>query len=285
MKRPAVFLDRDGTIIEDSGYIDHPDRVRLVPGAAEAVRGFSTAGYLVVLVSNQSGVARGLFDEATLNQVHAKVEALLGEQGATLDGAYYCPYLDGPEAVVDAFRRDSDLRKPKPGLLLQAAREMNIDLGRSWMIGDTPCDVQAGASAGCKTLLIQREGAAKNMRLEGSVRVAASLADAARMVERDMKPSEAESHRAEPEVGDDQVVDLLRRIHDQLERANRRAGQHDFSILRLFGALLQMLAIVTALWGMIGLTEDQASPAAARFTLACFLQLASISAFAVDRFR
>ncbi len=158
MKATAVFLDRDGTIIEAHGYINDPNQVRLIPGAADAIRRLSEAGHLVVLISNQSGVARGLLDEETLSRVHGRLEELLREEGVSLDGSYYCPYLDGPEAKVDAYRRDSELRKPKPGMLLQAARELNIDLSRSWVIGDSPCDVEAGLRAGCRTILIDRDG-------------------------------------------------------------------------------------------------------------------------------
>ncbi len=158
MKATAVFLDRDGTIIEAHGYINDPNQVRLIPGAADAIRCLSKAGHLVVLISNQSGVARGLLDEETLSRVHGRLEELLREEGVSLDGAYYCPYLDGPEAKVDAYRRDSELRKPNPGMLLQAARGLNIDLSRSWVIGDSPCDVEAGLRAGCRTILIDRDG-------------------------------------------------------------------------------------------------------------------------------
>ncbi len=154
MKASAVFLDRDGIIIEDAGYIGDPKRVRLLPGAAEAIRRLSESGRLVVLVSNQSGVARGLFTEDDLRTVHARLEALLSEHGVSLDGAYYCPYLDGPEAVVEKYRCVSELRKPRPGMLLQAANELDIDLARSWMIGNSPSDVEAGLRAGCRTILI-----------------------------------------------------------------------------------------------------------------------------------
>ena len=118
MTSTAVFLDRDGTVVEDPGYIGDPDQVQLIPGAAEAINRFSKAGHRVVIVSNQSGVARGMFTEEDLSRVHARLVALLEADGAMLDGAYYCPYLDGPEAKVEAYRGDSDLRKPKPGMLL-----------------------------------------------------------------------------------------------------------------------------------------------------------------------
>ena len=112
MSHPAVFLDRDGTIIDDVGYINVPKQVRLLPGAADAVRRIRSAGYRVVIISNQSGIARGLLDEQTLAQIQARLEEILDREGACLDGVYYCPYLDGPKAVVEAYRRNSELRKP-----------------------------------------------------------------------------------------------------------------------------------------------------------------------------
>ncbi|MFQ5413250.1 MAG: D-glycero-alpha-D-manno-heptose-1,7-bisphosphate 7-phosphatase, partial [Phycisphaerae bacterium] len=158
MKRSAVFLDRDGTVIEDTGYLADPDQVRLIPGSSGAIRRLRDTGSLILIVSNQSGVARGLFDEADLARVHERMETLLHADGAQLDDAYYCPYLDGPDAAVAAYRRHSDLRKPHPGMLLAAARDHDLDLTASWMIGDAPSDVEAGARAGCRTILIDPDG-------------------------------------------------------------------------------------------------------------------------------
>ena len=155
MNAKAVFLDRDGTIIEDTGYVGDPDKVKLLPGAGKAIAELNRAGYLVVIISNQSGVARGIFGEDALSSVHQRMESLLSPLGATIDGAYYCPYLDGPAAKVSAYRRDSALRKPKPGLLLQAAEELQIDLESSWMVGDSMRDVQAGKRAGTRTILVE----------------------------------------------------------------------------------------------------------------------------------
>lgn len=152
--RPAIFLDRDNTLIEDPGYIHDPDQVQLLPGVAAAIARARAAGYLAVVVTNQSGLARGRITEAGLDTVHARLRELLVRAGTSLDAIYHCPYLPGEEATVEKYRRDSDLRKPKPGMLLLAAREMNIDLARSWMIGDSDRDVQAGRAAGCRTILI-----------------------------------------------------------------------------------------------------------------------------------
>ncbi len=155
MKKSAVFLDRDGTLIEDPGYLSDPDQVRLLPGAASAVRRLNEAGCLVIVVSNQSGVARGLITESDVDAIHERLRTLLAAEDARIDAVYYCPFFDGPEAIVEKYRRDSDLRKPNPGMLLLAAKEHPIDLKSSWMIGDKDSDVLAGRSAGCRTILIE----------------------------------------------------------------------------------------------------------------------------------
>ncbi|MGD2108418.1 MAG: HAD family hydrolase [Phycisphaerae bacterium] len=283
MTATAVFLDRDGTIIEDSGYVKDPNEVRLIPGAADAVRRFSEAGHLVVIVSNQSGVARGLFTEEDLSRVHDRFVALLEAEGAKLDGAYYCPYLDGAEAEVEAYRRKSGLRKPQPGMLLQAADEMDIDLARSWMIGDAPRDVEAGARAKCRTILIAPRRLDEHDTVTPTHTVK-TIQEAAEVVEHEMRQRD-EANATSPIGQDKRAVKLLEDIRDRLDRAQREKRQQDFSFMRLLGALVQMFAIVAALWGVAALMSDGASTATARFLLAIFLQLASIFAFAVDRFR
>jgi D-glycero-D-manno-heptose 1,7-bisphosphate phosphatase len=153
MSRRAIFLDRDDTIIEDSGYINSPEQVKLVAGVASALVDLRKIGYKIIIVSNQSGIARGIITEQAITQIHEKLKQLLAEQNACLDRIYYCPYH--PDGVIQRFRRDSDWRKPKPGMLLAAAREMNIDLTGSWMIGNGYKDVAAGKVAGCRTILIK----------------------------------------------------------------------------------------------------------------------------------
>lgn len=296
MKSPAVFLDRDGTLIKDTGYIDDPDKVQLLPGVADALKKLLATGYQLVIVSNQSGIARGLFDEETLSKTHGRLETLLDRKCIKLAGAYYCPYLDGDEAIVDQFRSDSELRKPQPGMLLQAAGELDIDLTKSWMIGDAPRDVQAGKRAGCRTILIQENGA-EPLKGEAPTYVAKNFSQAADRVIREMNQSNSINPSQKKEQSttdsndptqpshDQQVLRSLDRIHHQLERANRRKRQHDFSVLRLFSTLLQLFAVVTALWGVVALLDEQYPAATSRLMLACFAQLASISAFAIDRFR
>jgi D-glycero-D-manno-heptose 1,7-bisphosphate phosphatase len=153
MAEKAIFLDRDDTIIEDSGYISSPEQVKLIPAAAAALVELRKMGYKLIVVSNQSGIARGIFTEQTLTQIHEKLKLLLAEHGAYLDRIYYCPYH--PEGVIEKYRKDSDWRKPKPGMLLAASKEMKIDLQNSWMLGNDYRDVGAGKAAGCKTILIK----------------------------------------------------------------------------------------------------------------------------------
>ena len=284
MATPAVFLDRDGTIIEDPGYIDDPDKVRLLPGAAEAIRRFAEAGYLTVLVSNQSGIARGLLDEDKLADIHDRLEDLLEEEGASLDGAYYCPYLDADEAVVHRYRKDSELRKPNPGMLLQAATDLDIDLHKSWMIGDGARDVHAGHRAGCKTILLTDDKSGPEARECVPTHVAPRLLDAVTWIESAQVEEPAMASATNTDV-QQEIVTLLDRIHDHLDRQARAERQHDFSVTRLFGALLQMFAIVAGIWGAFALLNEATTDAALRIALACFFQLASLSAFAHDRFR
>jgi len=156
----AVFLDRDGVInaaLYDpvEGKPDSPYRLedfRLLVGVAQAVRAINEMGFLAVVVSNQPGVAKGKCDYAFLETVNAELTVRLARQKAHLDAIYYC--LHHPDAVDESLRVDCDCRKPKPGLLLRAAQELNIDLTGSFMLGDSPSDIEAGLTAGCQTILV-----------------------------------------------------------------------------------------------------------------------------------
>jgi D-glycero-D-manno-heptose 1,7-bisphosphate phosphatase len=148
----AVFLDKDGTLIEDVPYNVDPERIRLAPGAAEGLRLLHAEGYRLVVISNQSGVARGLFPEEALAAVEQRLRRLLGELGVPLAAFYYCPHH--PEGVVPGLAIACACRKPEPGLILRAAGDLGIDPARSWFVGDILDDVEAGRRAGCTTVLI-----------------------------------------------------------------------------------------------------------------------------------
>jgi D-glycero-D-manno-heptose 1,7-bisphosphate phosphatase len=152
----AVFVDKDGTLVENVPYNVDPMRVRLLPGAADGIRALHAAGYCVIVVSNQSGVARGFFAEMALIPVVGRLRDLLQACGVSLAGFYYCPHH--PEGKVSRYATPCDCRKPAPGLLTRAARELSIDLRQSWMIGDILDDIEAGRRAGCRTLLIDNGG-------------------------------------------------------------------------------------------------------------------------------
>ncbi len=148
----AVFLDKDGTLIDDVPYNVDPDRIRLATGAAEGLARLQSAGYALFVVSNQSGVARGLFPESALVAVEERLRWLVREAGAELAGFSYCPHH--PEGVVPGFARACDCRKPAPGMILRAARVRGFELARSWMVGDILDDSEAGHRAGCRSVLI-----------------------------------------------------------------------------------------------------------------------------------
>jgi len=152
IKVKAVFLDKDGTLIEDVPYNADPDRIRLMPRAAEGLFRLHAAGYSLVVVSNQAGVARGYFDEEALVPVEARLRELLDEAGVLLAGFYYCPHH--PEGSVEPYAIECDCRKPQPGMILQASRDLGVDPKESWLVGDILNDVEAGRKAGCKTVLI-----------------------------------------------------------------------------------------------------------------------------------
>jgi len=149
----AVFLDRDGTINREVHHLNRVEQLELLTGAAEAIRRLNAAGFAVVVVTNQAAVARGLLSEAGLTEIHAALATLLAAAGARLDAIYYCPHH--PTAGAGALGVDCSCRKPKAGALHRAARELGVDLGRSFLVGDQRSDLEAGRAAGCRTLLVR----------------------------------------------------------------------------------------------------------------------------------
>ncbi len=151
MKR-AVFIDRDGTISAEVGYINHPSRFSLFTYAASAVQHLNENGWLAILVTNQAGVARGYFSEDMIQTVHAKMTADLESNGAKLDGIYYCAHH--PSVGEPPYRFDCDCRKPKPGLISRAAKDFDIDVSESWMVGDRYSDIELARNAGLKSVFV-----------------------------------------------------------------------------------------------------------------------------------
>ena len=152
LSRPAVFIDRDGTISEEVGYVNHPSRYKVFPFAAEAVRRLNNAGWLAILVTNQAGVARGYFTEDLIHTVHGLLQSELGSGSAQLDGIYYCPHH--PSVGEPPYRQACDCRKPRTGLVLRAAAEHEVDMNRSWMIGDRYSDVELASNAGLRSAFV-----------------------------------------------------------------------------------------------------------------------------------
>ena len=200
MKRPAVFFDRDNTLIASDGYLGDPAKVVLINGAADAVARARRLGYAVVVISNQSGVARGMFSEEDVQAVNRRMDELLVAEnaGAIVDRHEFCPFH--PEGKIDVYARESDRRKPKPGMILSAAEKLALDLPKSWVIGDAPRDVEAGKAAGCRAILFTdgalkaSPAAAQRSSVEPDY-VVSTLAEAMDYIERGAE-SDSDSNRA-----------------------------------------------------------------------------------------
>jgi D-glycero-D-manno-heptose 1,7-bisphosphate phosphatase len=178
--RAAIFVDRDGVVLEMVDYLNRVDQVTLAPGVADGIRAINEAGVPLVVVTNQSAIARGMLTENGLGEIHAHMKDLLATAGARVDAIYYCPHH--PNGGDNAYRRDCDCRKPKPGMLRQAAEDLGLDLGRSVMVGDHATDIEAGRNAGvAKTMLVltgHGQASAEALRKAG-LSPSATYADAA----------------------------------------------------------------------------------------------------------
>jgi len=183
-KQKAIFLDRDGTVIKDLDYLGDPERIELLPGAIEALRSLRDAGYLLVVITNQSGVARGFFDEQTCIAVYNRFRQILADAGVPLDAAYYCPHLPG--APVAQYDRECNCRKPAPGLFEKAAGELKIDFTISWAVGDSLRDLEPAKKLGIRTILVLTGKGRQQMHEAGADHVAdhkaSDLLKAARLI-------------------------------------------------------------------------------------------------------
>jgi D-glycero-D-manno-heptose 1,7-bisphosphate phosphatase len=188
MSRPAVFFDRDNTLIANSDYLGDPEGVVLIAGAADAVARVRRLGFVTVVVSNQSGVGRGMFTEDDVHAVNDRMNAALLEldADAIIDHHEFCAHH--PKATIEQYKGDHRRRKPQPGMLLDAAESLDLDLGQSWLIGDAPRDVEAGHRAGCRTILVRERldsvspAAAEHLKVEPDY-IASSLQDAVDFIE------------------------------------------------------------------------------------------------------
>ncbi len=158
--RRAVFLDRDGTLIEESGYLDRLERLVFFPFSVDAVRVLNRAGFAVVIITNQAGIARGIVKESFVGEAHQHIAARLATGGARIDGFYYCPHF--PTGVVEQYRIACDCRKPQPGMLRQAAADLDLDLARSFVVGDRWHDLAAGHAVGARGVLVRTGIGAKD---------------------------------------------------------------------------------------------------------------------------
>jgi D-glycero-D-manno-heptose 1,7-bisphosphate phosphatase len=178
MSRRAVFLDRDGTLNVEKEYLYRPEDWEWIPGAIEAIRLLNAAGFVVVVTSNQSGVARGYYNEQAVRDLHATVDRWLKAEGARVDGYYYCPHHPQYGAV-----RDCDCRKPAPGMLLAGAREHDIDLKKSYVVGDKSADVGAARAVGATPILVATGyGKTERAKVDASVAYEADVLAAARRI-------------------------------------------------------------------------------------------------------
>ena len=177
--KPAVFLDRDGTLIGLVHHLTDPGDVRLIDGAASAVTALRAAGYAVVIVTNQSVIGRGKLTEAGLEKVHAEMARQLAEAGTGTDGVYFCPLKP---VQKDPTVIEDPMRKPGPGMLLEAAEKQSLNLADSWMVGDTVSDIEAGRNAGCRTILVETGYGAGVDGYKGYDHRVATLAEAATLI-------------------------------------------------------------------------------------------------------
>jgi D-glycero-D-manno-heptose 1,7-bisphosphate phosphatase len=269
---PAIFLDRDNTLIENDGDLGDPDAVRVLVGVASGLQALHDAGYRLVVVTNQAGVARGVFTEAQVDAVNQRIAAVVDEQSersGLIERFYYCPYH--PEASLDEYRRDHPWRKPSPGMLLQAARDLRLDLGRSWMIGDQPRDVEAGRAAGCRTALVNADAS-----VAAALRPTCAVATFAEAVQIILKqspnvrpplthngsgvagPSAAAGRADEPAAreatgrADSEIVSLRRTLHDLADEVrSERLRRAEFTAWKMGAVFCQLLTLLVALLGLL----------------------------------
>jgi len=244
-----------------------------MPGVAEAIRRLRAAGYRAIMVTNQPGIARGHFTEAELADFHECLQRDLARSGARLDGIYFCPYSNGDDAVVDKYRAASDLQKPRPGMLRRAAADMELDLSRSWMIGSSPEDIEAGKAAGCRTIFVGDLQQAPDAEPNHLAKDLSAAVDIIEQADNGMEPV------ARALVRSGQASeDLLTRILERLDRDQRDGMYQDFSLAKLGAGVAQVMALAAFIWGIFAaLSPDSVDVAFVRLVAAVFLQLLTLT--------
>ncbi|TVQ58306.1 MAG: HAD family hydrolase [Phycisphaerales bacterium] len=274
--QPAVFLDRDNTLIANDGDLGDPNQVRLMDGVAGALKRLHDAGYRLIVVTNQGGVARGKYTEEDVDAVHQRIAALIDEAAETdgmLDRFYYCPYH--PQASVEEYRRDHPWRKPHPGMLLQAARDLHIDLAQSWLIGDQPRDIQAGRAAGCRAILLTNDQS-RHEQAEEATEVVGTLDKAVEVILNaaparastaargsnladNVAPTPMPASHSPRDVPDDTLRQMRQSMQELAEEIRlERMQRGDFTPLMMVAVLFQLLALLLALLGMLQLEQSTA---------------------------
>ena len=219
MTNRAVFIDRDGTLIEHYDYLTEASQVKLLPSTVSALKLLRQHGFLLIVITNQSAVARGMLTEKTLNQIHDHLKSLLGREGAYIDRIYYCPYH--PEAVVDQYRRDSDLRKPKPGMLYLAEKELDIDLDHSWIVGDDDRDIETGRTVGCRTIMLESRGSSLVRKGQSNPNfTAVNLQEAANLIIHHSRPEKPPTEQTTPQIEDQPEKPLEEKPPEAVEQAD-----------------------------------------------------------------
>ena len=311
MSNKAIFLDRDDTLIEDPGYISNPDQVKLLDGVAEALIELGAMGYKLIVVSNQSGVARGIVTEKVLGEIHNRLKQLLAEKGVYLDRIYYCPYH--PDGVIPKYRKESDWRKPNPGMLLAAAKELDIDLSQSWVIGNSGRDIEAGLRAGCKTILINHSSHYKQPRpgepnpdyksvnmketvniIKKHHRSSHKAGDHAQPVpipqteptlQTTEQPAQRQAAPEEQDTAGEGTEQLLSAILAQLRSMQRADMFGEFSIMRLMAGVIQVIVLfclLISIWFLMGPARQDNSVLIA-LGFAMVFQLMSLTFYIMQR--
>lgn len=288
---PAIFLDRDGTLVPDDANAGIPARVTLVDGVAPSLRRLRDAGFRLVVATNQGGVARGRFSENDVDAVHSRLSELVDQQTGlkrTIERFYYCPFH--PKGIIPEYTREHPWRKPRPGMLLQAAQDMELELERSWLIGDSPRDVVAGRTAGLRTILVSRDKA--RIADAAADYSAATLAEAVEIVlrhrdettasvasTRAAAPARASTRRVRRERDSERLRRGLTELTEEIRALRLRRAES--SALRVAAMGLQLIAVLVV--GVAFLNLADLDNFVRWSAAAAMLQLVTITMLLFDR--